>query len=107
MDAASADGECGRKRLPNRWRAADPSISHDLNASSLLPHLVDRLAVRVGICRGRVSLRRLRPGADLNGTASLNVSPPLVVTGQSDLPATIAAGVPAVTDKLAWGAIKE
>jgi hypothetical protein len=46
-------------------------------------------------------------GADLNGTASLNVSPPLVVAGQSDLPATIAAGVPAVTDKLAWGAIKE
>jgi hypothetical protein len=46
-------------------------------------------------------------GADLNGSASLNVSRPLVVTGQSDLPATIAAGVPAVTDKLAWGAIKE
>jgi hypothetical protein len=46
-------------------------------------------------------------GADLNGTASLSVFPPLVVTGQSDLPATIAAGVPAVTDKLAWGATKE
>jgi hypothetical protein len=31
----------------------------------------------------------------------------LVVTGQSDLPATIAAGAPVVSSKLAWGAISE
>lgn len=46
-------------------------------------------------------------GTDLNGTQGLYPQAALVVTGQSDLPATIAAGTPVVSNKLPWGAISE
>jgi hypothetical protein len=46
-------------------------------------------------------------GADLNGASDLHPSSAFDITGQPDLPATIAAGTPAVSSKLAWGAISE
>jgi hypothetical protein len=84
---------------------------HPYRTTTTLPRYYRLSATAYGYAWGFVAVGTLSGGflrgTKLNGTQDLYPSSALVVTGQSDLPATIAAGAPVVSSKLAWGAISE